>query len=400
MNIAIFTNNYLPNPYGVSTSIETFRRDFEKLGPSSSADKHTVYIFAPNWPGYVDKNPRVFRYPSVDINLKFRFPLAVPYSWKIGKILKKLDIDIIHSQHPNLLGTAAVRWAQKLARRRGGKKIPLVFTWHTLYDHYAHFAKIIPPKIAAWYMVKKAVKYANRADAVVVPTDSIIPILRRWGVKNKNIFPVATGVVEEEFKNASQDIIRKKYAISKEEIVLILASRLTEEKNVLFVYDSIKEILKNNSNSKFLVVGGGNLEREIRNLSEKDGISEKVILSGEVPHGEVKNYFAASDIFVCGSKSETQGMFTSEAMYMGLPIVAVRATGTSSLVINNGNGFLVGEDEKDFEEAVAKLIENKELRQKFGEVSARIAKTQFTSEISAKKMLEVYQKAMEKYQKT
>jgi len=45
MNIAIFTNNYLPNPYGVTVSVESFRREFEKRG-------HTVYVFAPHFPEY------------------------------------------------------------------------------------------------------------------------------------------------------------------------------------------------------------------------------------------------------------------------------------------------------------------------------------------------------------
>ena len=71
MTIGIFTNNYLPNPYGVSGSIESFRKEFERLG-------HRVFIFAPRWKGYQDENPGVFRYPSLDINFKFRFPLAIP----------------------------------------------------------------------------------------------------------------------------------------------------------------------------------------------------------------------------------------------------------------------------------------------------------------------------------
>ena len=126
MKIGIFTNNYLPNSFGVANSVETFRTDFEKMG-------HEVFIFAPKWPGYVDNNPNVFRYPSLDIKIKIRFPLAIPYSFEMSRILKKLDLDVIHSQHPNLLGSAAARWTRKLARRRGGKKIPLIFTWLSLF---------------------------------------------------------------------------------------------------------------------------------------------------------------------------------------------------------------------------------------------------------------------------
>ncbi|MFA6048067.1 MAG: glycosyltransferase [Parcubacteria group bacterium] len=390
MKIGIFTNNYLPNPYGVSTSIETFRRDFERLG-------HQVFIFAPRWPGYIDENPNVFRYPSIDIEFKFRFPLPIPYSWKMRRILKNLNLDIIHSQHPNLLGSAAIRWAKK-------KKIPLVFTWHTLYDKYVNFVPFVPPKIAAGFIIRRAVKFANQADAVIVPTDSIIPILQRWGVKNKNIVPIATGVIEENFKNADKNLVRNKYGIKDDETLLLLVSRLTAEKNILFVINAVKNILKNNKESspegrggygiKLLIVGGGYLSQEIIKLAEKEGIAEKIILTGEIENKNIANYFAAGNIFVYGSKSETQGMVMTEAMFSGLPVVAVNATGTSSLIKNNINGFLVSENKKEFAEAVEKLIADKNLRQKFGEASKKIARENFTSCICAKKMLEVYNKAI------
>ena len=82
MKIGIFTNNYLPNPYGVAGSIESFRRELESLG-------HKVFIFAPKWKGYLDENKNVFRYPSLNINLKFKFPLAIPYSRKLDKIISE-----------------------------------------------------------------------------------------------------------------------------------------------------------------------------------------------------------------------------------------------------------------------------------------------------------------------
>lgn len=379
MRIGIFTNNYLPNPYGVTRSIETFRRELEKRG-------HDVFIFAPHWKGYKDENPNIFRYPSIDIKMKFRFPLAIPYSWKMNKIIKKLDLDVIHAQHPNLLGSVAMKWAKQ-------KEIPLIFTWHTLYDHYAHFVPFIPVKFSAEYIIRKAVKFANLADAVIVPTDSITPIIRAWGVENKNIIPVATGVLEEEFENANRNKIREKYKIKKNEVVLLINSRLTSEKNVEFVFRSVKNIIKEGS-VKFLVVSDGYLKLELEDFCKKEGIKEKVIFTGELGREDVGYCYAASDIFVYGSKSETQGMIITEAMYMGLPIVALSATGINSLVLNNGNGFLVQEKESEFEEAVLKLIDDKDLRKKFSETSTRIARQNFTSSICAERLLKVYQKKL------
>ncbi len=380
MNIAIFTNNYLPNPYGVSTSVETFRYEFEKRG-------HTVYIFAPEYPGYKNTNPKVFLYPSVDMKLKIFFPLAIPYSRDINKVLEKFDIDVIHSQHPNLLGMAAVHWAKK-------KKIPLIFTWHTLYEHYVHFVKFIPRKLAIWYVIKNAVKYANKANAVIVPTDSIIPIIKNHGVTNNNISAIATGVIEEDFENPERKIIREKYAITDDETLLLMVARLTPEKNVNFVFRSVVDVLKKDKKVKFIVVSDGYLMSDLKKYVESEKVGERVIFAGVISRKEIKNYFSAGDIFVYGSKSETQGMILTEAMYAGLPIVAVDATGTKSLVINNGNGFLVREDENEFSEAILKLKNNSELSRKFGETSARIARTNFTASVCAEKMLSVYEKLL------
>lgn len=391
MNIGIFTNNYLPNPYGVSGSIESFRKQFEKAG-------HRVFIFAPRWKGYKDENPnacppsatplgvgrRVFRYPSLDIKIKFRFPLAIPYSRELDRIISQLYLDIIHSQHPNLLGTAARKWARK-------KNIPLVFTWHTLYDQYAHFAKFIPQKIAANYIIKKAVKYANACDQVIVPTESVKGIIKKWGVSNKNIEAIPTGVEEEFYQNANRNSMREKYGIKSDEILLLLVSRLTAEKNVEFLLDAVIEILQNRNNVKFLIAGDGNLVSKLRKMVMGGGVGEKVIFEGIIPRSEIKNYYAAGDIFVYASKSETQGMIITEAMYAGLPIVAVNATGICDLVENNINGFLVSEDKNEFAEAVNKLIDDSNLRNGFSEASGRIAREKYTDKVCAEKMMEVYE---------
>lgn len=377
MRIAIFTNNYLPNPYGVASSIESFRRQFEKNG-------HQVYIFAPFSKDYTDKNSMVFRYPSIDLKYKINFPLPITLSRKNSKILKNLNLDIIYSQHPNLLGTVAMKWARR-------KNIPLVFTWHTLYDRYTNFVPFIPDKFAANWIIKKAVRYANKADQIVVPTKSIKKIIQNWGVENKNITAIPTGVEEKIYQNLDGDKIRKKYKIKDGEILLLLVSRLTEEKNVEFLFKAVIEILKSNSNVKFLVAGEGYLEPELKKIVSDNKLKNKIIFAGLVEKKEIKNYYAAADIFVYSSLSETQGMIISEAMYSGLPIVAVRATGAQDLIEENINGFLVGNNQNEFAEAVDKLIKDKDLRKKFAENSKRIAKEKYTDAVCADKMSEVYE---------
>ncbi|MFA5776912.1 MAG: glycosyltransferase [Parcubacteria group bacterium] len=391
MNIAIFTNNYLPNPYGVTGSIESFRKQFEKSG-------HTVYIFAPNCKDYKDKNSNVFRYPSLDIQYKIKFPLAIPYSRKIDRIIDNLELDIIHSQHPNLLGSAAKKWT-------GIKNIPLVFTWHTLYDQYAHFVPLIPNKIASKYIINTAVKYATCADFIITPTDSVKKIIQKWGVTNKNIKAIPTGIEEELYQNADRNKIRNKFNIKDDDILLILVSRISQEKNIEFLFQAIKKVLKADSplssglsakRVRFLICGDGYLLPKLKKMTRENDLKNKINFESIVPKEELKNYYAAGDIFVYASKSETQGMIISEAMYCGLPIVAVNAPGVCDLVQNNVNGFLTSENKGEFASAVQKLIDDKELRNKFSAESSKIAKENFTDKICAEKMLKVYESLVKK----
>jgi glycosyltransferase involved in cell wall biosynthesis len=203
-------------------------------------------------------------------------------------------------------------------------------------------------------------------------------------------------VEEALFQNGERESIRKKFNIKEDEILLLLVSRLTEEKNVNFIFQVLVKLLKKNKQVKFLVVGDGYQLPKLKAIVEKENLKEKIIFGGLVKKEDLKNYLAAGDIYVGASKSETQGMNMSEAMYMGLPIVAVSATGTDSLVRNGENGILVPENAKEFEKAVEKLVANSDLRKKMSLASAKIARENFTDEVCARKMLEIYQKLLAK----
>lgn len=385
MRIAIFTNNYLPNPYGVSKSVESFRREFEKRG-------HAVFVFAPSWKGYADRNPNVFRYPSVETEFRFRFPLAVPYSREMERLIEGMDFDIVHSQHPDLLGMVAARWARK-------KNVPLVFTWHTLYDRYAGFVPFLPEKMVAGYAIRSAVRYANKADTVIAPTESIVPELRKWGVGNDNLIAIPTGVDEEQFKDPNGKRIREKHGFKEGEKILLLVSRLTPEKNVGFAVRSVLPILRDRNDARMLIVGDGHLADDLKKAFSDAGLSDRAVFAGVASENEIKDYYAAADIFVYSSKSETQGMSVSEAMHSGLPIVAVKATGVSSLVSDGINGLLVEEDEAAFGQAVERLLDDNDLRRKFSDESARIAKESFSASVSAERMLKEYRQAIDRKSK-
>ncbi len=385
MNIAIFTNNYLPNPYGVSTSVEGFRRALIKQG-------HQVYIFAPHWEGKYEDDKNIFRYPSISMKTKVPFSLVVPYSKSINKIIEDLEIDIIHTQHPNLLGFVAKNWALK-------KNVPLVFTWHTLYDKYAHYTPLVPDAIAGSWALKNAIGFAEECDHVIAPTQSVKDFILSQEIENKDISVVPSGVDENLFANADGKKIREKFNIKNDQIVLVSISRLTEEKNVIFLARCIVEVLKKNEKVIFIYGGEGDLKDELKDIFMIADVADRVFLPGKIEREEVKNYLSAGDIFVYASTSETQGTIVTENMYIGKPIVAVRASGIQDIVINGETGILVDEEEEGFSEAVNELINDKDKREKMGKNAKKEALKNYTIDACGDMLIKVYKKVIEDFKK-
>jgi len=143
-----------------------------------------------------------------------------------------------------------------------------------------------------------------------------------------------------------------------------------------------------------MICGEGNLKGKLAKTVFGSGFSDRVIFAGVVTAEEKKNYYAAGDIFVYASKSETQGMVLTEAMYSGLPVVAVRATGVRDIIEDGKFGFLIAENKAEFSEAVQKLIDDESLRRGFSEKARQAAREKYTAEVCAEKMLEVYKKVI------
>ncbi|HEU5322686.1 MAG TPA: glycosyltransferase, partial [Methylomirabilota bacterium] len=168
MRIALFTNNYLPFHGGVTISVETLRAGLEARG-------HEAWVFAPRFPGAADGLPRVIRYPSIPAATYPQFPLAVPYAPRIARAVAALDVEVFHAHHPFLLGPAAARLARRHRR-------PLVFTYHTRYEKYAHYVPL-PERLVAALAVRLSCRFAASTDLVVAPSASIAAMLAARGVR-------------------------------------------------------------------------------------------------------------------------------------------------------------------------------------------------------------------------
>lgn len=383
MNIGIFTNIYLPGVSGVITVIENYKKELENQG-------HQVFIFAAKYPGYQDKEPNIFRFKSIDIRYKISYPLPIIFSPHLSRTVKKLKLDIIHSQHFFICGQIAWYYAKKF-------NIPLIFTHHTRYDLFTDYVPILPKEISKSLAQILCAFYSNSCDAVIAPTQDVKNLLLKYKVKTP-IAVIPSGIDLKEFSEKNSKIIREKYNINEDKILLLSASRLGPEKNIPFLLKSFKKISSKYPNICFMVAGDGPSKKMLENQTAKLGLKERVIFTGEIPRQKIPLYYAAADIFLFSSLSDVQPTVITEAMASGLPIVAIKANGVKDVIINKENGILSSHNINDFSQAVIKLINNPDFRKKNSEKAKKTANN-YSIEKSTKKLIALYEKTKNRKQK-
>ena len=153
-------------------------------------------------------------------------------------------------------------------------------------------------------------------------------------------------------------------------------------------------LINANDSIRFVLVGTGNNFTKIKN-SVPPFLENKIIFLGRRTDVEsIVNIFDVG-ILLTNSKVHGEGISNSiiEYMALGKPVIATKGGGTNEIVFDNQNGFLIDPDNSDqFIESVEKLVDNKELRIKFGEVGNKIIHTSFDLKIMTDNYFSMYKK--------
>ncbi len=381
MHIANFTNTYLPVISGVVRSVRSFRDELTHKG-------HNVFIFAQEHADYMDKDPFIFRYPSLSLPTGVDVPAAIPISPFIDRLLPAFKLDVIHTHHPFLLGQTAAAKAQEL-------NLPLVFTFHTQYREYTHYIPF--PMETVQNFLKNAIDrwlqdFMRRCQHIIIPSESMRETLvNDYGLKN-NFTVIPTGIDLEAYHTASGEKIRKKWNWEND-TVMISVGRLAPEKNWPLLLQATALVLKEVPRFRLALIGDGQDRKNLEDLAKELGIRKRVTFAGSLLFSEIPSYMKAANLFGFASVTETQGLATLEAMAAGLPVVAVDASGTRDILKHGQQGYLVANTAEALAAGIKKLLSNPDRMQKFAEAAYKKAQS-FNIERLTEKLLAVYEQAI------
>lgn len=342
MKIGVFTDSYKPYTSGVVTSISTFKQEMTRMG-------HDVYIFAPSYPNYHEKEDRVYRFFSFPSPTNPDYTLAIPVHPGMNLLVKKLDLDLIHVHSPFTMGRVGLHYARKY-------RLPLVFTYHTMYDQYIHYVPVAQD-LAKEVTIKYSNNFCNQCDHIIAPGTEVKEMLTRHDVRTP-ISIIPTGVPMEKFIGGDANWLVRKFNISADNKVLLFVGRLTKEKNLEFLIQAFAKVKATLSECTLVLTAQGPLEAPLKKMVSEMGLSLEtdVVFTGALPFDALINVYYSADLFVFSSVTETQGLVLIEAMAAGLPVVAVRANGVNDMVDDNLDGILTNCDQDEFAGAICRIL--------------------------------------------
>ncbi|MDQ2909042.1 MAG: glycosyltransferase, partial [Candidatus Eremiobacteraeota bacterium] len=314
--IGLFTECYRPIQNGIVASVDA-------LAQTLCARGHDTAIVTPRMPGFDDDARNVVRLPSLPLPTRTAYRLTVPY-------LRASDgFSLVHAHSPFMTGALAAWYAHR-------RRVPLVFTYHTQLEAYAHYVPFEAHTTrAATALLTRT--YANAADIVIVPTRAMELHLRTLGVE-REIAVIPSGIDVAAFARGRRSTtLRERLGVAPHERMVLAVGRLEREKNFELALETFARA--GISEARLVLVGDGTHRAALERFAAQAGIAASVTFAREFARDDLPDAYASADAFLFTSRSETQGLVLVEALAAGVPIVALDTPQTRDVL--GGAGTLV-----------------------------------------------------------
>lgn len=387
MRIGLFTDTYPPYINGVSTSVLMLKQGLEKLG-------HEVYVVTVNSENFhYKKEDNVLMIPGIPIGI-YDFRMTSLYPLRALKIIKSWNLDVIHTHTEFAVGT----FARLIAKQYN---IPLVHTYHTMYEEYIYY-------ITKGYFdgaSKKLVEYLTlflcdkTVEELIVPTKKTYDLFKEKYKVKRDVHIIPSGIDVTRFYKENVDLLsikslKKELNIKNDDFVILFVGRIAKEKSIDFLIKNLKAILKKVPKARMIIVGDGPDMNELALLVRENKLDKHVTFTGKVPWSEIPKYYQLANVFVTASKTETQGLTVIEAMAAEKPVVAIKDE-SFELVMKDKQDGLFFETKEEYQRLIIDLYNNPSYAKMIAK-QARITANAYNPEVYAKRVLEVYESVINK----
>ncbi|MCL2093756.1 MAG: glycosyltransferase [Treponema sp.] len=401
MKIVMFTDAYWPRVNGVTVSVDTYSRSLSKAG-------HEVLIVCSSYPESFNRplssfdipseegGPQIVRVPSLPalITKEDRLAKFNKYFWVFRQV-KLFDPDIVHINTEMMIAEFGFWYAR-------ATNLPAIYTFHTMWEEYGPNYFPMFPSFLVKFFIRGILKYIlYRSYRVIVPTPQIDEVVKVYR-KHSHTYLLPTGIDPELFDHdkaegaAYREGLEEQYPALKGKKILLFAGRVTKEKNISFLIGLLPKILEAQRDTVLFIVGSGPDLDLFKAEAHKLGLEGSCIFTGYMDRKDLALIYSISEIFVFPSLTDTQGLVTLEAMFSGVPVVAIGALGTLMVMGGDNGGFMVKNDAGDFTRRVLELLSDSTLHHAKSLEAREHARSWSIDELT-KKLIQIYDSTIGEY---
>ena len=380
MRILMISDVYFPRINGVSTSIESFRH-------ALAEEDIEVDVVAPRYPEPHSDDDKVTRIPARRIPFDPEDRLM-----NFGTLGRTLATEsrpayaLVHIQTPFAAHYAGLHHARD-------RNLPCIATYHTHFEEYLHnYVPAVPKGMLRSLARSLARQQCNALDAVIVPSSAMYDTLAGYGVTTP-MHRVPTGIPVERFDRARRPPgadFRRCHGIPAHQPMALFVGRAAHEKNIGFLLESLPHALCDCPGLVLVIAGEGPALPALKKQAMKLGIESSVHFVGYLDRiDELPDCYAAADLFVFASRTETQGLVLLEAMAAGLPVLAFAALGTREIVEPRRGALPAPQEPQAFGQAMAALVNDPPRRREMS-IAAQDFAGEWTTTACARRLADVY----------
>lgn len=299
----------------------------------------------------------LYQAPFLSTKALFSLPSpVVPGMWKRLFFKNGFKFDMVHiSSFPyNSLMYMGILYA----KRHG---LPIVVT------PLLHLGEYRKDRVNRYYTRDFQLRLLDRCDRIIVQTAIERDYLKKAGIDEKKIYLVGQGVNTGDIQGGSAERFRKKFNIKEENIVFHVAAK-SYDKGTFHVIEAMKKLWDIRKDVK-LVLAGEPMDEFRRYFAAQDVfVREKSLDLDYINSEDKKDLFAAGDVFVLPSRTDSFGVVFLESWANKKPVIGARAGGIPEVIKDGEDGFLVKfGDIEEIHRRIETLLRNKDMANAMGE---------------------------------
>jgi 1,2-diacylglycerol 3-alpha-glucosyltransferase len=381
MRVLFISDVYFPRVNGVSTSIRTFREDLARCGvetllvapryelpagPRAADEDGVLRVAASPVPG--DPEDRRMSWRALTRELDH---------------IRDINVDLVHIHTPFLAHYAGVRFAREA-------RLPAVVTYHTFFEDYLHhYLPVLPHGLGRWLARRFTRSQCAAVQAVIAPSEPMRAVLAGYGLTTP-VHVIPTGIPADRFRAGNGAAFRASAGIAADRPLVTYIGRVAHEKNIGFLVRVFAEVIRSIPDALLVIAGEGPARQPLRAQVSALGLANRVHFAGYLERDTaLLDCYAAADVLVFASRTETQGLVLLEAMAQGTPVVSIAELGTRSILVPGSGALVVPEETSVFAKAVVQVLSDGRLRGELAERGRTHARS-WSSTTMANRLAQLY----------